>query len=136
MRPAPSTNAATTPLEYSVIVLAEDDPVLRRGLSDFLADEGFLVREAQDVAGLRHALTDVTPTALVLDVHLGEENVASLMTELETRSPLPNVVLITAGHDGEELAARYGIPLLEKPFDLERLVQALLVPADERASEL
>lgn len=131
MRPEPSTPVSTAPLEYSVVVLAEDDPVLRRGLSDFLAEEGFLVREAQDVAGLRDALADVTPIALVLDVHLGEESVASVMSELTSRPSAPNVVLITAGGDGEELAARHGVQLLAKPFDLELLVQALLVPAED-----
>lgn len=134
MRPAPSTPAPTAPLEYSVVVLAEDDPVLRRGLSDFLADEGFLVREAVDVAGIRHAIADDTPMALVLDVHLGEETVASLVSEVTRTGRQPNVVLISASRDASALAEKHGLQLLPKPFDLENLVQALLVPLDDRPS--
>jgi DNA-binding response OmpR family regulator len=134
MQPSPSEPATTAPLEYSVVILAEDDPVLRRGLSDFLADEGFLVREAHDVAGIRHAIADNEATALVLDIHLGDETVASVVAELARSGTSPNVVLISAGTDGAELAKKHGIQLLAKPFDLESLVQALLVPLDERPS--
>jgi DNA-binding response OmpR family regulator len=117
-----------------VVVLAEDDPVMRRGLSDFLAVEGFLVREAHDVAGVRHAIADREPTALVLDVHLGDETIAAVVSEV-TRDPKhPHVVLISASSEGAELAAKHGVQLLAKPFDLDRLVEALLVPLDERPS--
>ncbi len=122
-------------MRYSVVVLAEDDPVLRRGLSDFLADEGFLVREAHDVAGVRHAMKDREATALVLDVHLGDETVASVISEVTREPDHPQIVLISASREGAALAEQHGVQLLAKPFELQHLVQALLVPPEDRPSD-
>ena len=128
-RPQPSAGATTVPQSYSVVVLAEDDPVLRRALSDFLAGEGFLVREAPDVGALRESLRDGQPTALVLDVHLGETHVGEILEELH-EDDRPNVVLMSSSVMAEGIAREHRLPLLSKPFDLDALVQALLVPED------
>jgi DNA-binding response OmpR family regulator len=132
-RPQPAVGATTIPQPYSVVVLAEDDPVLRRTLSDFLAGEGFLVREAPDVGTLRDALRDGEPTALVLDVHLGEHNVKEILHELRDGQ---NVVLMSSSVLAEDIARAHRMTLLSKPFDLDALVQALLVPLDDRASDV
>jgi DNA-binding response OmpR family regulator len=116
-----------------VVVLAEDDPVLRRTLSDFLAGEGFMVREAPDVGTLRDALRDGEPTALVLDVHLGEHSVKDILHELRDGQ---NVVLMSSSVLAEDIARAHRMTLLSKPFDLDALVQALLVPLDDRASDV
>lgn len=77
--PAPASGQATDPHSYPVVVLAEDDPVMRRTLSDFLAGEGFLVKEAADLPALRDVLREKAPSALVLDVHLGEHTVGAVL---------------------------------------------------------
>lgn len=132
--PAPATGAATLPLQYPVVVLAEDDPVLRRTLSDFLASEGFMVREATDLGSLRAVLREGDLTAMVLDVHLGEQHVGHVLRELGAERP--NIVLMSASATARELADDHRLQLLTKPFDLDALVQALLVPLDERTSDV
>lgn len=129
--PAPSDRVSTLRTQYSVVVLAEDDPVLRRTLSDFLAMEGFLVREVEDMRALRRTAFEPAQT-LVLDVHLGEENIEPIVETLLNEPDPPNIVLISASNDAGALAERHGVQLLPKPFDLETLVSALLVPVEER----
>jgi DNA-binding response OmpR family regulator len=136
-RPCPAMDVTTTPMRYDVVLLAEDDDVLRRSLSDFLASEGFMVREASDVATLREELTGECPLAVVADVHLADGDVSEVVAELARRedSERPNVVLMSASTGAAKLAGEHRVQLLAKPFDLDALVQALLVPLDERPSD-
>jgi DNA-binding NtrC family response regulator len=128
-------------MQYDVVLLAEDDDVLRRSLSDFLASEGFMVREASDVATLREELSGECPRAVVADVHLADGDVSEVVAELARRheSDRPNVVLMSASPgavgSARRLAGDHHVQLLAKPFDLDALVQALLVPLDERPSD-
>jgi DNA-binding response OmpR family regulator len=131
--PSPSCAVVTAPLHYPVVVLAEDDPVLRRTLSDFLAGEGFMVKEASDLRSLRDVLRGEQPTAVVLDVHLGEHHVGHVLRELGDERP--NIVLMSGSNDARQLARDHRLQLLTKPFDLDALVQALLVPLDDRQSD-
>lgn len=126
----------TSPLSYSVVLLAEDDPQLRRTLSDLLADEGFLVREVSDVAGVEDALADGMPQALVLDVNLEGGDISPVLARLSADRSRPHTILISASTHARDLARRHRIELLQKPFELESLIQALLVPLDERTSEI
>lgn len=122
----------TAPLTYRVVLLAEDDPVLRRSLSDFLSDEGFLVREAADVATIRRALAQGGPAAFVLDVNLADGNVSEVLAELVAREERVPIVLISAAAEAPELARQHRVQLVRKPLELDTLVEALLIPADER----
>lgn len=135
MKTANGTALRTQPLAYRVVVLAEDDPVLRRSLSDFLADEGFLVREASDVATVRRCLADGDPAALVLDLQLSDGDVSDVLGELAARRERPHVVLISASSRAAKIARQHHVQLVPKPLELDQLVQALLVPADDRASD-
>lgn len=125
-----SNRLRTTPHSYQVVLLAEDDPVLRRSLSDFLADEGFLVREASDVATVRRCLADGDPSALVLDLQLSDGDVADVLRELAARDDRPHVVLISATSRAEKVAREHRVQFVAKPLELENLVQALMVPLD------
>jgi DNA-binding NtrC family response regulator len=127
----PGTAPTTTPLEYAVVVLAEDDPVLRRSLSDLLTDEGFLVREVSDVAGVESALAAGMPSALVLDVNLADGDVVPVLSRLARSPERPHTVLISASSGAVSLAKRHGLELLRKPFELHALVEALLPKADD-----
>src|SRR4051812_37306570 len=120
-RPVPATDVTTTPMRYDVVLLAEDDEVLRRSLSDFLASEGFMVREAADLATLREELSGECPLAVVADVHLADGDVSEVVAELGRRheSERPNVVLMSASHGAVKLAGEHRVQLLAKPFDLD-----------------
>ncbi len=131
-----ATPIPTAPLTYRVVLLAEDDPVLRKALSDFLADEGFLVREASDVATVRRYLRDGDPAALVLDLQLEDGDVREVLRELARREDRPNVVLMSATSRAAKVAREHRIQFISKPLELDQLVQALMVPNDERTSDI
>lgn len=126
----------TAPIQYPVVLLAEDDPQLRRTLSDLLADEGFLVREVTDVVGVEAALTAGVPRAVVLDVNLADGDVSGVLAKLCQSADRPQTVLISASTLAAELARNHRVQLLQKPFELESLIQALLVPLDDRPTEI
>jgi FixJ family two-component response regulator len=112
----------------ALVAIVEDDPAMRKSIdrllrahgcdtASFASAEAFLASEAADSA-----------RALVLDIHLPGLSGIELCQRLQHgRSGLP-VVLITAYENdalrADALAAGC-VAYLQKPFDSERLIEAL-----------
>jgi two-component system cell cycle sensor histidine kinase/response regulator CckA len=119
--------------EDAVIVLVEDDPVMRRTILDILEMFGYTVLTADDGA---HALSlckclEGKPDLLLSDCRMPEMGGKELVEELEKAGSLPQVLMMT-GYPEEEIA-RLGnnpkYPVITKPFtptDLAKRVSELL----------
>lgn len=127
LRPQPAFAHDTVPTTHPVVVIAEDDDLLRRALSDLLADEGFLVREVRDRVSLESELMNAEACAAVIDVHLADGHCGHLVEALAADAEAPHVVLMSAFSDAAGLAEEHGLELLRKPFDLRELLDAVLV---------
>jgi CheY-like chemotaxis protein len=111
------------------ILLVEDDPALRDALAEVLAERGYEVacagdgREALEALGRRP-----TPAVILLDLampvmdgwafrdaQLGDPAIAGI----------PTIVLSASLKDGHSLEALAPTAALTKPFDLDRLLDAL-----------
>jgi CheY-like chemotaxis protein len=122
-RPAASGNAAE-------ILLVEDDPAGRAGLSRLLHALGYRVIATGSAAEALDALREgAQPAAMVADIILpGGLDGARLVEEARRLRPgLPAV--LTSGYaprlPGIEPNLREGVPLLAKPFRKAELAQAL-----------
>ena len=101
-------------------LVVDDDAALRMLMRVNLELDGFSVREAESLAEARAALAAAQPSVVLLDVHLGRDDIGGLLGELrEQRIP---VAIVTGSAD---LADYRDIAdaVLEKPFEPSFLVE-------------
>jgi two-component system, NarL family, response regulator NreC len=110
-RAAPSRTSAmaTGPKRTSIrpvkVLLADDHPVVRRGLHALLAaDQGFrVVGEAADGAETLRLVEQLKPEIVVLDISMPQHNGLDVTRKLRRESPDVKVVVLTM-HFAEEVA--------------------------------
>lgn len=133
---APAPSAAAT---AAVVLLVEDDRLVRASLVRFLKSRGHAVLVAADPAeALRLAEAQATIDVLVTDMVLPEITGNELAARLRATRPNLRVVFMSA-HPAEMLIAqgrlREGDPYLEKPFEMDALAAVLnRLLADSRAA--
>lgn len=128
-----SLNAPARQRAATVVMVVEDEPVVRRLAARILARRGYHVLEAEDGAtALRMADESPQPIDLVLtDVVMPDMNGRHLATALRRRFPDVQLVFMS-GYTNDELSAEAlpeGARFLQKPFasgDLADLVRASL----------
>ena len=116
---APGTDTAPTSL-----LLVDDEATLREPLAEYLARQGFVVREAESAAAARSALQDFTPDLALVDIMMPGEDGLSLTRHLVEARGLP-VILLTA--KGEAMDRIVGLEIgaddyVAKPFEPRELV--------------
>ena len=124
------------------IVVVEDEPAIRRGVSDALRLSGYEVTEAPDgAAGLREAACAGVDLVL-LDIMLPKRNGLEVLSELRRTNPTRPVILLTA--QGSEDARVRGLKMgaddyVVKPFSAKELlarVEAILRRTLKMAAEV
>ena len=106
------------------LLLVDDEPSLREPLAEYLARQGFVVRQAEDAAKARSALLEETPDLVLLDIMMPGEDGLSLCRHLAETKNLP-VILLTAR--GEAMDRIVGLEIgaddyVSKPFEPRELV--------------
>jgi len=113
------------------LIVVDDEPELRKILSDYLARHGFAVRAVAGAAELDACLAAEEADLLILDVAMPGEDGLSIARRIRSRSSVP-ILMLTAAADivdrvvGLEVGAD---DYVTKPFDLRELrarVRALL----------
>jgi CheY-like chemotaxis protein len=120
--------------ERPVVLIVEDDVDCRAVLAELLEESGYAVLCSGE-ARVAVELARRTPPALVLlDFTMPDEDggwvVRSLRASGGALERVP-VVLTTGSMAGREIAHELGVRSLEKPFDVERLLDLvrMLAPA-------
>ncbi len=106
------------------LLLVDDEAGLREPLAEYLARQGFVVREAESAAVARSELLDFTPDLILLDIMMPGEDGLSLCRHLVEARKLP-VILLTA--KGEATDRIIGLEIgaddyVVKPFEPRELV--------------
>lgn len=102
-----------------VLLLVEDDELVRSVTADLLAEMGYAVREAETAQDALAAL-DGSVAVLVTDIGLPDADGRDLARQARQRVPGLAVVIAT-GDPGEEDGAVW----LTKPYDAQALTDAL-----------
>jgi len=109
------------------VLIADDEPLVRRGLREFLALEpdASVVGEAGDGLETVRLVEELTPNLLLLDVQMPELDGFEVLAALPP-AERPVVVFVTA-HDTYALRAFEvaAVDYLLKPFDRERFARSL-----------
>jgi CheY-like chemotaxis protein len=107
------------------ILIVEDDAVLVKLLLEALQDETpyqvFLATSAEMAIGM---LQTITPELFLLDYHLPEMNGLELADHLQSQAGKEHtpIILMSAAFP-QYMGSRKQIRCLQKPFDLETLLQ-------------
>jgi DNA-binding NtrC family response regulator len=114
------------------VLLIEDDADLSADLGHFLEEEGWEVECATSVQEARSKLIEKVFDLMVADYLLPDANVLSLFEEVQLRSPLTKVLVITGVKDVQVAAQAFkkgAADFLFKPFtltQLEKRIEALM----------
>lgn len=102
--------------EPATVLVVDDDPSLRLLCRVNLELEGYRVIEAESVERAREALIEDRVDAILLDVHLGNEDGLALLPAIEDDG---RAVALLTGSPGVHLPE--GATVIGKPFSIEAL---------------
>ena len=111
--------------EAGTILLVEDQPALRATLSEQLSNMGYLPITAESGEQAVIYLTDNAPDYLLSDIVLsGKMNGIDVAKYVQEHYPQTKILLMT-GNYAENVEKTGAFPILNKPFRLDELQQAL-----------
>jgi DNA-binding response OmpR family regulator len=107
------------------IVVADEDPTLRRTIISYLEDHNVPASAASSQCELRRRFAVVDPCLIILDLRLGEDRGFNLLREIRSRSDVP--IIAMAGQGCDETDRVVGLELgaddcITKPFGLRELL--------------
>jgi DNA-binding NtrC family response regulator len=114
-------------LPRPVVLVVDDEPLIRWSLAEGLAEKGYCVRQAASGAEARKAVEAAgdEPLVIVLDLRLPDVADLSLLREIRSRRPDAPVVMMSAHGTDEDArgAGRLGaFRFVTKPFDVGEIV--------------
>ena len=117
----PQSSTCTAILAPYRVLIADDDPVLRSQLADFLASRGATCLLAGTGARAIELTLSERPDAAVIDVDLPDMTGIEVAAKIAGPSPAPKVILMS-GYDETYAAARgakqQAWAVIEKPVPL------------------
>ncbi|MEO8378271.1 MAG: response regulator [Acidobacteriota bacterium] len=110
------------------VLLAEDEPMLRRVVHETLRRGGFIVVDAEDgTAGLEILQSDTSIDILLTDIKMPGLNGYQLAEAGLSLRPAMKVMLMTgyADEDIPETIREASIPIMRKPFNFDNLATSV-----------
>jgi DNA-binding NarL/FixJ family response regulator len=130
---------SSIPLEQIRVVIADDHPVLRQGLSAILGsmDDVKVVAEAADGEEALKLYHQHSPDVLIVDLRMPKKNGLQVIDELLSgRRPKPRIIVITTYEDEDDIrrAVKAGVKgYLVKAADYEEIEEAVRAVAAGRS---
>jgi two-component system KDP operon response regulator KdpE len=109
------------------ILVADDEPQIRRALITALRGHGYEVEAAVNGADALTRLTSWQPDALVLDLVMPEVDGFEVLRDVRTWSQIPVIVLSARGREADKISALDlgADDYLTKPFGIDELLARL-----------
>ena len=114
-------------------MIVEDDAVLCDAIRGALEAAGYAPTTCGALAEARREIARSKPAVVIVDLSLPGEFGADLLEELSNRADAPAAVVCSAFSLAELIAARYRIPCVRKPFELDQLLDAIERAIDQDA---
>jgi DNA-binding NtrC family response regulator len=121
------------------VLIVDDEPGLRSGLSKLLTLEGYHAYEAESSAEARRALARTDIQLMLLDLRLGDESGLHLLKEIRAEEPNLPVIIITGHGDvasAVECMRAGAANYIEKPVDRSLLLSVVAKERDALAERL
>jgi two-component system, OmpR family, response regulator len=87
----------------SLILVVDDDPELRKLITDFLSGHGYRVLSAQNAAEMRSVIDSQRPDLVILDVMMPGEDGLSAVRRLANEQGPPVIMLSALGSDTDRI---------------------------------
>ena len=108
------------------VLIAEDDPELRRVLQRGLAEEGFAPETVATGAELLARVESDPPDLLVVDIGLPDADGRDIFDNLRARWPSLPVIFSTGHAETRGLGGEAErVRVLQKPYEIAALLQAI-----------
>ena len=123
------------------VLVADDDPSVRKSLRKVLVDAGYEVVLAADSQEAVEQFANGRIDLMLLDIGLPARTGWSAFERITNQVPVLPIIVVTGGADQHDLAVAAGVgALMEKPLDVTALldkIQKLLVePLETRLLRL
>jgi two-component system alkaline phosphatase synthesis response regulator PhoP len=114
-------------------LIIEDEPYIAEIIATVLASAGFKTEVAHDGAQALAKLAEMTPTLVILDLHLPEVSGQEILQQIRATEQLAGikVIVVTADLQRADLVRGQADQVLTKPFrvaELRELVERLRSP--------
>jgi two-component system, LuxR family, response regulator FixJ len=120
------------------IYIVDDDESVCRALKIFLATYGFLIDTFASAEEFFRAVSNNTPSCLVLDIHMPGLSGWETLNRIMASKPIRPVILVSADKNGglNEKALSVGaMGFLQKPFDNLRLIDLINLAFKKKGGE-
>jgi two-component system OmpR family response regulator len=87
----------------SLILVVDDDPDLRKLITEFLSGHGYRVASAENVAAMRRSIESERPDLVILDTMMPGEDGLSAARRLATERGPPVIMLSALGSDTDRI---------------------------------
>lgn len=119
-----SENLSAMSASLRVVLLVEDDPVLRDAMTRHLKLRGYAVVPLANARDAEEVLSFMRPSAIIVDYRLPDTHATALLDRGLRAHPDAPVVMISGFSEAAEAAAARGIPFVKKPFEIDTLFAA------------
>lgn len=120
---SPPEHPAGPPSARTILII-DDDADLRETLAEVFSEEGWRVEVAKDGRqGLERLLGGAPPALVLLDVHMPHRTGVEVYTAMREAPSLAGTKVVFMTSDAAR--APSGVPLVKKPFDLDRLLKVV-----------
>jgi len=112
----------------ATVLIVDDEDLARENVRETLTDAGYEAIEAGDLSQAHKYIDEGAADIVLLDVMLPDGSGLTLLDRIELENPSPPVILITAFGEVDtavEAMKKGAQDFLQKPLDLERLIQAV-----------
>lgn len=112
----------------ATVLVVDDEDLARENVRETLIDAGYEAIEAGDLSQAHKYIDEGAADIVLLDVMLPDGSGLTLLDRIELENPSPPVILITAFGEVDtavEAMKKGAQDFLQKPLDLERLLQAV-----------
>ena len=119
-----SNRIVATDCSSGPVLVVDDDPAVRHLISDYFGQHGITTVSATGRSAVARELARGDTSAIILDLHLGQDDGFDLLREIRSSSDLP--VIILTGRSRDEVDCVVGLELgaddyLTKPFGIREL---------------
>src|ERR1700716_3873674 len=119
-----SSRIVATDCRSGHILVVDDDPAVRHLISNYFGQHGIQTVSAAGRSAVARQLAGGDTSAIILDLHLGQDDGFDLLREIRSSSDVPDIIL--TGRSRDEVDCVVGLELgaddyLTKPFGIREL---------------
>jgi len=114
----------------ATIMVVDDEPIVRKLLSQFLTLRGYRVQAAKDGPEALTLLKEEKPQLIILDLYMPGMNGVDVLRQLRGNDYKGSVIALSASQDEQLLQQMLelgSVDIMGKPVDLDRLAMMVEV---------